>query len=229
MPIRFGSVAAFLRTFSVGLTSALAPPLLSQSLVTGSSDTIQHPVLYAGFIALNKHFFGWYTVHGQVTLSDSALIFKTNVPHALLLDSVAIPYRSIRGIHRNTGFWEFCMSEGDPIAIGLDKRLRAQVNALGLTLLKRSECRTQSHVADPSAGSPCDPLRGVPGRLELSKNLLFTARFSVPGCFYQGDTRFTPQATGTLGSFFRTEIELTHLRHRKVYDREFIRKLRSDP
>lgn len=229
MPIQFGSVAAILRTFSVGLTLAFGAPLLSQSLVTGSPDTIQPQVPYAGFIALNKHFFGWYTVRGQVTLSDSALIFKPNVHHPLLRDSVTIPFRSIRGIHRNTGFWEFCMSEGDPIAIGLDKRLRAQVNALGLALLKRSECGTESDVADSSEGSPCDSLRGVPGRLELSKNLLFTARFSVPGCFYQGGTRFAPQVTGTLGSFFRTEIELTHLRHRKVYDREFIRKLQAEP
>lgn len=229
MSIWFGSVAAILRTFSVGLTSALALPLLSQSPVTSAHDTIQSKVPYAGFIALNKHFFGWYTVHGQVTFSDSALIFKTNTPHPLLRDSVAIPFRSIRGIHRNTGFWEFCMSEGDPIAIGLDKRLRAQVNALGLPLLKRSECSTESDVADSPEGSPCDPLRGVPGRLALSKHLLFTARFSMPGCFYQGDTRFAPQVTGTLGSFFRTEIEITHLRHRKVYDREFVRKLRAKP
>lgn len=175
---------------------------------------------------MNQHFFGWYTVRGQVTFTDSALIFTTDRPHPVLRDSIAVPFRSIRGIHHGTGLWDFCMSEGDPISMGLDKTVRAQVNALGLALLKRSECRTKSPTAESAAGSPCDPLRGIPGRLKLSK-LFHTARFSVPGCFYQGDTRFAPQVKGTLGSFFRSEIELTHLRHRKVYDRAFLRKLKA--
>jgi hypothetical protein len=226
MPVQIGSTISVVRIFSVGLTLALGPTLLSQSLAPGAPDPIQAKVPYAGFIALNKHFFGWYTLHGQVTFSDSALIFKTNKHHPLLLDSVAIPFRSIRGIHHSGGLWEFCMSDGDPIAIGIRdvKAFRSVPSIVNKPLLQRSECRTESRKTDSTEESPCDPVRGIPGRLKLSKHL-FTARLSVPGCFYQGDTRFSPQVSGTLGSFFRTEVELTHLRHRKVYDRAFIRKL----
>ncbi len=229
MPIRFRSAVAILRTFSVGLSLAFGPPLLSQSRVKDSPETIQPKVVYAGFIALNNHFFGWYTVRGQVTFSDSALIFKTKAHHPLLHDSVAIPFRSIRGIHHSGGLWEFCMSDGDPIAIGIRdvKAFRSVPSIVNKPLLQRSECRTESHKTDSTVESPCDSVRGIPGRLKLSKHL-FAARLSVPGCFYQGDTRFSPQVSGTLGSFFRTEVELTHLRHRKVYDRAFMRKLRSE-